>query len=285
MFNQNTADHYSKVSGFTGATFDSPSLSDIVIPGAVNTGTDDDFDITNTANLTSFSTKFGTVDTITGARLVDNILTDNIPAGSDNEPPEIDSIRNFWGFESEEIDGGDSSVGLDVSNGIDDAISADVSFDTTLSEEGAPGEDNDIFIVDLLGDDSIVLFPLDEEGNRIGDFKLEINTGKGNFLLDEQGNFVNNVEDLGDWGDTGTDIAATVDFTSGTTLDDANLVGVAFDIGDFQGTGTLDDVAGLRVQGTGVNSGLGSVDLAAIGYNTLAEDIDYDTLAEDPAFL
>lgn len=272
--NKNIPNFHSEVSGFIGATFEPSPKADFVIPNAVNTNTDDDLDIINTTELKSFTTRFGNVDTISGVKFVENVLTDNIQYGSgENESPEVDSIRNFWGFESSEVNGSDSLIGLDVSNGIDNAISVDAFFGTTLNQE-VPGQDNEIFMVEAFGDDSIVVFPLDEEGNRIRDFKLEINTGQGNSLFDTQGNFVSNIKDIGDWGDTGTDLAASIDFTSGSILDDINIVGVAFDLSDFQGTGILTDVAGVRVQGTGVNSGLGSVDLAVIGYNTLAADLE-----------
>lgn len=45
---------------------------------------------------------------------------------------------------------------------------------------------------------------------------------------------------------------------------------MAFDVSDFQGSGQLTDVAGIRIQGTSVNSNTGSVDLGVIGYNTSA---------------
>ena len=259
------------VSGFTGATFEQSPKTDFVIPGALNTNTDTDFDIINTTNLKSFTTEFGVVDTIAGVTSVKNTLTDNTEFGTgENEPPEVDSIRNYWGFKGSEVDGSDSLLGLDVSTGLDNAISVDAFFGTTLNKAGAPGLDNDIFITELFGDDSIVVFPLNEKGNRIGDFKLEINSGTGNSLFDDKNNFVPDINDIGNWGDTGTDLTSFIDFTSGNLFDDINLVGVAFDLSDFQGTGTLTNVAGVRIQGTGVNSGLGSIDLGVIGYNTLA---------------
>ncbi len=260
-----------KVSGFTGATFEPSPKRDFVIPYALNTNTDTDFDIIKTTELKSFTTKFGTVDTIAGVTSVKNILTDNTKFGTgENESPEVDSIRNYWGFKDSEIDDGDSLLGLDVSTGLDNAISVDAFFGVTLNNDGAPGRDNDIFITDLFGDDSIVVFPLNEKGERIGNFKLEINSGSGNSLFDDQGNFVPDINDIGDWGDSGTDLTALIDFTSGNVFDDINLVGVAFDISDFRGRGELTDIAGIRIQGTGVNSGLGSIDVGVIGYNTLA---------------
>lgn len=261
-----------KTSGFTGATFKPSPNTDLVIPGALNTNNDSDFDIANTSELESFTTKFGTVDNIAGVTSIKNVVTDNTEFGSgENEPPEVDSIRNYWGFEGEEINGGDSLLGLDVSTGLDNAIRVDAFFGTTLDPSGAPGINNDIFIMEQFGDDSIEVFPLDEKGNRIGDFKLEINTGEGNTFLDEQGNFAPQINDSGDWGDTGTDLTAFIDFTSGNIFDDLSLAGVAFDVSDFRGSGKLtDDITGISIQGTTVNSQSGSVDLAAIGYNTSA---------------
>lgn len=260
-----------EISGFTGATFKTPPDTDFIIPGALNTNKDFDFDIVNTSELESFTTKFGTVDNIAGATSIENILTDNTEFGSgENEPPEVDSIRNYWGLEGNEVDGGNSLLGLDVSTGLDNAISVDAFFGNTLDQSGAPGIDNDIFITDLLGEDSVVVFPLDEEGNKIGDFKLEINTGQDNTFFDEQGNFAPQINDSGDWGDTGIDLTASIDFTSSNIFDDVSLAGVAFDVSDFQGSGQLADVAGIRIQGTSVNSNTGSVDLGVIGYNTSA---------------
>jgi hypothetical protein len=260
-----------EVAGFTGVTLDPSPTTDIVIPSALNTNTDPNFDITNTTLLKSFTTKFGTVDTLAGVTSVKNILTGNSVFGTgENESPDLDSIRNYWGFEGSELNGSDSLLGLDVSNGVDNAITLDAFFGATLADAGVPGLANDIFLTELFGDDSIRILPLDEKGNPIKDFELAINSGTGNFLFDNKGNFVPHINDIGNWGDTNTDLTLSIDFTSGNVFDDINLVGVAFDLSDFQGTGTLTGVAGLRIQGTYVNSGQGSIDLGIIGYNTAA---------------
>lgn len=260
-----------EVAGFTGVSLAPPPTTDIVIPNALNTNTDADLDITNTTLLKSFTTEFGIVDTLAGATSVKNIITDSSVFGSgENESPALDPIRNYWGFRGSEVNGSDSLLSLDVSNGLDNAITLDAFFGITLNNVGAPGPANDIFITDLFGEDSIRVLPLDKEGNPINDFELAINSGTGNFLFDNQGNFVPQINDIGDWGDTDTDLTIFIDRTSGNVFDDINLAGVAFDLSDFQGTGILTGVAGVRIQGTYVNSGEGSIDIGVIGYNTAA---------------
>jgi hypothetical protein len=263
-----------EVAGFTGSTFAPPPTVDIVVPGAINSENDIDFDITNTTELRSFTTRFGTTNTIAGPTRIENVITSNFElefftdfdftVGEDSGS-DLDSIRNFWGFEGSEIDGGDSLLGLDVSAGLGNAVTFDAFFGVTLDQAGAPGLANDIFIMETNGNDSIRVFPLNEEGNPIGDFALEINSGPGTFFWD--------YGDPGDWGNTGVDINAFFDFSSGDLFDDLDLVGVAFDLSDFQGTGTLTDVAGVRIQGTDVNSGTGNVDATVVGYNTSAVQV------------
>lgn len=267
----NRPNSHSKAAGFTGASFEPPPTVDFVISDALNTNTDADFDITGKTLIKSFKTKFDTADTFAGVTSVKNIRTDNTQVGTgNNEPSKLDSIRNYWGFMGSEIEGGDSLLGLDVSDGLDNAITLDAFFGTTLNKDGAPGPSNDVFITELFGDDSIVMFPLDKKGKPIRDFQLEINTGPGNSLFDDKDNFAPNINDTGDWGDSGTDLALSIDFTSGSLFDDINLVGAAFDISDFEGTGVLNNVAGLRIQGTSKNSDSGSFDPGVIGYNLLA---------------
>ncbi len=261
-----------EVTGFTGATFNPPLTVDVVVPGAINSSENDlDFDITNTTELQSFTTIFGTTNTIAGPTRIENVRTSNLElrflsdtqsVTGEDVSSELDSIRNFWGYETSQINGGDSLLGLDVSNGLSNALTVDAFFGVTLNDVGAPGAANDIFIMETNGNDSARVIPLDEEGNPIGDFQLEINSGPGTPLFD--------YGDKGDWGNTGVDINAYYDFSSGDLFDDLDLVGVAFDLSDFQGTGTLTGVAGVRVQGTYVNSGRGNIDVAAIGYNTSA---------------
>ena len=253
------------IAGFTGVSLDPLPTTDIVIPNAVNTNTDPDFDITNTTLLKSFTTKFGIVDTLAGAVSATNIITD--PPGE--APPYPDLIRNYWPINGLEIDGGNSLIGLDVSHGVDNAVTADVFFGNTLNDAGAPGPANDIFITELFGDDSIRVLPLDKKGNPISDFDLAINSGAGGFIADPRFDFFIPT-DIGDWGGTDTDLTLLIDSTGGNVFDDIKLVGVAFDLSDFHGTGELTGVAGLRIQATYVNNGRGSIDLGVIGYNTAA---------------
>ncbi|WP_017658442.1 PEP-CTERM sorting domain-containing protein [Baaleninema simplex] len=259
------------VLSWTSATFSPKPTRDIVLDPQKfdilkdpSIPSDPDPDITNTAILQSFTTEFGVVDTLAGVSYVTNILTDNTVIGPDVEEPLFDSIRNYWAFERQEVNGGDSVTGLDISVGLDNVITLDAFFGTILTE-GVPGPGNDIFLTELVGDDSIKILPIDVNGNPIGDFSLSINSGPATKPVTQT---IFATEDTGDWGDMGTDVTPFIDFISGSILDDVNLVGVAFDLEDFQGTGRLTNVAGLRIKGTQVNTGEGSIDVGLIGYNT-----------------
>lgn len=256
------------IAGFTSISLTEPPTSDLVIPNALNTNVDFDFDITETAILKSFTTEFGTVNTLAGVTSILNLITDNTifePGPGGNESPEVDSIRNYWGFESSEIDGVDSLLGLDVAHGIDNAETLDAFFGVTLAQNGASGVANDIFLTDLFGDDSIRILPLNKDGIPIGDFQLSINSGPGEAIFD--------TNDIGQWGDTNLDLSLFIDFTSENLFDDINLTGVAFDLSDFEGTGQLIGVAGIRIEGTSINSGAGSLDVGVIGYNSQAVQV------------
>ncbi|MEM9661869.1 MAG: hypothetical protein AAF937_06130 [Planctomycetota bacterium] len=244
-------------------------------PAAVNVGTDPDLDIvTSTANLLRYTTAAGTVSTLAGPIGAANVST--FPTGLG--PPAGDTLRNVWGFQGPEIDGIDSILGLNVGAGLDNAGfsgSADVteSFDVFFGVEvvGAPGAGNDFFIMEIIGDDTIDIQALDINGNAIDGATLRIASGPG-------GDTFNNT-DLGDWGDTGLDLAlvlengANIGLPEGAIVDDIDLAGVAFDVEDF-GDGSFTGIAGFRITGIDdpmeISSGQGSIDLIALGYNTAA---------------
>ncbi|MEL7238832.1 MAG: PEP-CTERM sorting domain-containing protein, partial [Planctomycetota bacterium] len=97
----------------------------------------------------------------------------------------------------------------------------------------------------------------------LGDLSLAINSGPGGFNFD--------TDDTGDWGDAGFDWAIALDTFPGIA-DDVNVTGVAFDVEDFVGTTAfpVEGIRGLRITGTGVGSGRGSIDLGVSGYNANA---------------
>ena len=61
------------------------------------------------------------------------------------------------------------------------------------------------------------------------------------------------------------------------TIDDIPLAGIAFDIEDFAGTGELKSLSGFQVTplnlDDSISSADGSIDILAVGHNTLAADI------------
>lgn len=273
-----------EVRGLTGLILADPPTEDLVdadfadVPnGFIRPVESLDPDVSDsTVLMTGFTTEVSEVTSVGGPTAVTGLRT--FPLGL--EPPAGDVLRNVWGFEGPEIAGADSILGTNVGAGLDNAGASgdpdlpiqpfDVYFGVDLF--GAEGAANDFFLLDIIGDDAVLLQPLDADGLRIGDFSLQLASGPG------PNNFGNS--DLGDFGLTGFDLAlflengANIGLEEETVIDDVPLAGVAFDIEDFVGTGELESLAGFRITGLDlpedVSSGQGSIDLIAIGYNTLA---------------
>ena len=240
-------------------------VGDGPIPASANSGVDPDPDITGPAIIQSITLDTGeTNSTLTGPAAIGGIFTN--PGG---EGPG-DTVRNVFGVDRPEVDGTDSILGLDVSVGVDNAEFVEIFFDGVLS--GVAGEGNDVFLIDLFGDDSVFVQGLDADGNVIAGTGLEINSGPG------PNNFGTN--DTGDFGDTGLDLALLLDnnpFGSrDTIIDDVDLAGVGFDIEDLFGALPFENVFGVLITGTFAGSGNGSIDLIAAAINT-------EALSEVPA--
>ncbi len=206
------------VLAITGATF-SPAPT-----GAVD----------NTTDITSFTTSDGTNTDLGGVASVNGIITQE-------KPPTPDSgVRNIWGFAGSEIDGPNAALGLDVGHGFSNLKAGDLMFGAATS--GVPGLGNDIFIIEIGGNDNFTVLALDGSGAVIGT-PLNITVSQ--------------------WGNVGTDLTfngdnATNNGNFGPAT--ANLAGVGIDLVDL---GVVSgSVAGIRISGTSSNN----VDLMAAGY-------------------
>ena len=184
--------------------------------------------------VTGFTTGTGasavTTTTIAGA------TSAAVVAGS----PSGQLTNNYFGRVSGTDENAASLNGLDVSTGvvnIGDAVN--VVFGTTLLAEGASGASNDLFITEFGGSDQFTLSPIDASGSVIGNFSLTVQGSS--FTIFAQIDSTTNAS-----GNVGTD-----------------LRGIAFDLSDFVGTGTLSGVAGIRI-----NSGGG--DPGVVAFNTQA---------------
>ena len=222
-------------------------------PGAYN----------NTTIITSYSTSAGTVSDLSHA--VNGW-------GRFDSQGSVPQVANTWGSAGVEIDGPESVLNLDVSTGVinggdfSDTIGMEVLRDGTrvpvndpdhdtggpmlylFSQEitaGVAGDGNDFFLFENGGNDFITVYPIDAAGNQIGDFALTIGTtGWGVFpgVYSRVGN--------------------------GLTPGTSGLGGVAFDMEDFVGTGTLTSMRGIGIQGA-VGQGQGDgVDLLVVGVNS-----------------
>ncbi|WP_425396483.1 LamG-like jellyroll fold domain-containing protein [Aeoliella sp.] len=213
--------------------------------------TNGDGHISNTSLLGSYTTSAGEVTTLSHAVSATGSFQ---LSGA--------GVRNFWGVDGSEIEGPDAVLNLDVSRGVLNSgmsgapagttinfgdtggESMNFFFQNVLADAGAPGNANDIFLVEISGNDALTIVPLNASGNPIGDFSLDIAAG--------------------DWGD----ISPPSIRVGGNSLSAAtfNLGGVAFDLSDFSGTGSLTGVAGISVVGPA------GLDLAVAGVNsTLAQ--------------
>lgn len=225
--------------------------------------------------MTGFSTDFSNVDSVSGPVSVTNAVT--FPTGL--EPPAGDTIRNTWGFLGEEPLEEEALLNTNVGAAIDNAGGTESgvpqSFNVAFSSlvEGVPGEGNDFFIIDLIGDDGIEIRPTNSEGDLIGDFSLQLKSGSGEGLFD-------NVN-LGDFGivenfelTASSENLSNLGLAEDVIIDDIPLAGVAFDIEDFIGTGELTNLAGFEITplnlDDSISSADGSIDILAVGHNSLA---------------
>jgi hypothetical protein len=151
---------------------------------------------------------------------------------------DFDLDRNLWGNAGTEINGAASLVGLDASTGAVDINTANFFFGQTVQAE--PGKGNDIFILDLGGLDAITVKPIDDSRALIGDFSLSISDTAWGTLLKSTANLdgLLNPFDNSPWND-------------GSPVTDVGFNGLAFDLSDFVGTGTLSGVAGIQIFGGG----------------------------------
>ncbi|MGF1604719.1 MAG: beta strand repeat-containing protein [Rhodothalassiaceae bacterium] len=264
------------VTGITLAPSDQTDLvfevGDGPIPAAANTGVDSDPDVTGTAEITSITNAAGlTVTDLVGPSSLGEVMT--VPGGE--APPEGDSIRNYFAINVPEVDGAASLLGLDISVGLDNAVVIEAFFDQGLI--GAAGDGNDLFLFDLFGDDSVIVEALDADGAVIAGTGLAINSGPG------PNNF--GTSDTGDFGDTGIDLALFIDLnpfgSPDTIIDDIDIAGVGFDVEDLFSDTPLQPIFGLRITGTEVGSGAGSLDLGVVAANADAFGTDPATSPKD----
>lgn len=231
--------------------------------------------------MTGFSTEISSVDSIAGPVLVTEAVT--FPTGI--EPPEGDIIRSTWGFQGEEPLGEEALLGTNVGAAIDNAGGTESgipqSFNVFFSSQvkGVPGAANDFFIIDLIGDDGVEIRPIDSTGKLIGDFSLELKSGPGEPLFD-------NVN-LGDFGivenfelTASSENLSNLGLSDDVLIDDIPLAGIAFDIEDFEGTGELTSLSGFQITplnlDDSISSADGSIDILAIGHNSLATTVKSD---------
>ena len=244
-------------------------------------------DITSSQQqMIGFSTEISSVDSIAGPVRLSEIVT--FPTGA--EPPAGDTIRNTWGFQGEEPAGIEALLGTNVGAAVDNAGGTESgtpqAFNVFFASEltGVEGAANDFFIIDLIGDDGVAIRPLDSAGNLIGDFSLELKSGAGEGLF-------NNVN-LGDFGivenfelTASSENLSNLGLSEDVTIDDIPLAGIAFDIEDFTGTGELTSLSGFQVTplnlDDSISSADGSIDILAIGHNTLATDTILETSTDN----
>lgn len=185
----------------------------------------------NTTVLTSYSTTEGTVSDLSHA-IFSNGKFDLGGGG----------VLNSWGSAGVQIDGPQSFLNLDISTGVvnggdtndtsfvDVGNTGGVSMNAFFSQDinsGLAGDGNDFFIFENGANDTVDIVPLDASGNPIGDFTLTI--------LDT------------DWGPITPGYSRLIENTAAAVT---AVGGVAFDLEDFIGTGTLTGVRGIAISGT-----------------------------------
>jgi hypothetical protein len=117
---------------------------------------------TNATQIASISTANGTISTLGGVSGTAGFATDANPGA----PDDADVIRNFWGSDSSEVDGGDALLGLSAATGLVAITGGDVFFGTTI--QGAGGTGNDLFLLEFGSVDSLSVAPIDAAGNIVG---------------------------------------------------------------------------------------------------------------------
>ena len=233
-------------------------------------------DITSSQQLmTGFTTEISNVESIAGPVSITDVVT--FPVGI--EPPAGDKIRSTWGFLGDEPLGIEALIGTNVGAAIDNAGGTESGipqpFNVLFANEitGVPGAANDLFIIDLIGDDGVDLRPIDREGNLIGDFSLRLTSGAGEGLFN---NF-----NLGDFGvvenvelTASSENLSNLGLAEDVIIDDIPITGIAFDLEDFVGTGDLTNISGLQITplnlDDSISSADGSIDILAVGHNSEA---------------
>lgn len=233
-------------------------------------------DITSSQQLmTGFTTDISRVEAIAGPVSIIDAVT--FPLGI--EPPAGDNIRSTWGFLGEEPLGIEALLGTNVGAAIDNAGGTESGipqpFNVFFGGEitSVSGGANDLFIIDLIGDDGVDLRPIDNEGNLIGDFTLRLTSGEGEGLFN---NF-----NLGDFGvvenvelTASSENLSNLGLSEDVIIDDIPITGIAFDLEDFTGTGELDSLSGLQITplnlDDSISSADGSIDILAVGHNSQA---------------
>ncbi len=217
--------------------------------------------IVNTAVITSFTTSQGTVNTLSHAvSATGNFQRSDV--GSD--------VRNLWARDGAEIDGVQSILNLDISTGVLNAgdntdpermidvgntggLTANFMFEQAINS-GAAGLANDFFIFENGGNDTVDIVPLNAAGLPIGDFSLTINDTDWGLLPES-------------WSRVAEDVVPLT----------VSIGGVAFELSDFTGTGTLTGVHGLSIAGgagldplvVGVNNALAPAPRPTLTVNRL----------------
>jgi hypothetical protein len=202
----------------------SPALATVIpMTSATFTGgIDGSGNITNTTQITSFTTTQGTVSTLVGATSVTSVTGG------------LDLDRNAWGNAGTESNGATSLMGLDASTGAVQINTANFFFGQTVQAG------NDIFILDVGTTDPLTVNPIDISGTLIGTFSLSI-------IAADWGTLATSTANL----DALVNPANNSGLNVGNPANDLAVNGLAFDLSDFVGTGTLSGVAGIRIAGGG----------------------------------
>lgn len=213
--------------------------------------------IDNTTILTSYTTASGTVTSLSHAVSAQ---------GNFNGAGGGSGVDNVWGAGGTEVDGVIAALNLDLSVGVINAgdtnattvIDVGNTNDSPFSQfffsqevtGGVAGDGNDFFLIELNGNDTIEIVPLDASGNQIGAFSLAVASGGAN------------------WGGLGIGVNRIIESLPGNT-GVSPLAGMAFDFEDFDDGlgGTLAGLHGIGISGTagldtmvvGVNGSLAPV--------------------------